>query len=169
MTATATIQALATDIIVSVDDPRFLGVATEHTQAVAARLEAAVNRECPNAEIIALDRSDGRPVAVSSLLEQLIIESLYRADLTDDADAVVRGPATDSPVPAWHRVQLGWGTVTVPAGLRLELMSTARAFLVDRTTALLREKLDCGVNIQVGPTAGSHRGGRHSAGHVAAA
>lgn len=158
MTATATISALDTDITVSVDDPHLLGLAVEHTKAVASRLDATVNRDCGSAEIEAVDLAAGQPVLVSSLLDQLIIEALYFADLTDDASGVVHCPATDPPIPAWHRVQLGLGTVTVPAGSRLELMTTARAFLADRACRLLTDTLDGPVTVQVGPVIASAGG-----------
>jgi FAD:protein FMN transferase len=158
MTATATIAGLATDIVVSVDDPALLDLAVEHIRAVSARLDATVNRDCESAEIEAVDLADGQPVLVSSLLDQLIIEALYFADLTDDASGVTRGRESESPIPAWHRVQLGRGTVTVPSDIRLELMPTARAFLTDRACRLLTDTLGCGVTVQAGPVTTSPGG-----------
>ena len=158
MADNATISGLGTDIVVSVADPVLLDRAVEHTAAVAARLDATVNRDCGSAEIEAVDLANGQPVLVSSLLDQLIIEALYFADLTDDASGVVHCPDTDPPIPAWHRVQLGRGTVTVPAGGRLELMTTARAFLADRTSRLLTDTLDGPVTVQAGPVISSAGG-----------
>ncbi|PXW31428.1 UNVERIFIED_CONTAM: hypothetical protein DES50_105195 [Williamsia faeni] len=158
MTATATIKGLATDIIVTVDDPALLDLAVEHICAVASRLDATVNRDHDCAEIEAVDLAGGQPVLVSSLLDQLIIDALYFADLTDDASSVVHCGDAESPIPPWHRVQLGRGTVTVPSDIRLELMPTARAFLTDRTSRLLADTLGCGVTVQAGPVTASPGG-----------
>lgn len=172
MVATTTLFGLDTDIAVSVTAPEQLDPAASHIAALADRLDDTVNRTRPCAEIIALDLAAGRPVMVSSLLDQLIIEALYFDDLTNGATrAVRRAGAADhryvpgvtfsatpdamtmtasSSIPMWHQVQIGRGTVTVPSEVRLELLAAARAFLADQSSMMLAEQLDCGVLIQVG-------------------
>jgi thiamine biosynthesis lipoprotein ApbE len=153
MIASATLFGLDTDIAVSVTDPNCLDRAVRHTRSLARRLDETINRGFANAEIIALDLADGEPVMVSSLLDQVIIEALFYDDLTDGATQAVLGPATGSPVPPWHRVNIGGAATTVPAGLRLDLMATGRAFLADHAAEVLARELGCGVLIRVGAVA----------------
>lgn len=172
MIATTTLFGLDTDIAVSVTAPELLEQATAHVAALAHRLDATANRARPSTEVTALDLAGGQPVMVSSLLDQLIIEALYFDDLTDGATRAVRRSdipdyrylpgvtfsathagmttAASSPIPVWHRVQIGRGTVTVPTEVRLELLATARAFLADQASVQIAEQLDCGVLIRVG-------------------
>jgi thiamine biosynthesis lipoprotein ApbE len=153
MIATATLFGLDTDIAVSVTEPDALDRALRHTRTLTQRLDETINRACPSAEIVALDLADGQPVLVSSLLDQVIIEALFYDDLTDGATRAVRCASTDSPIPPWHRVRIGGAATAVPAGLRLELMATGRAFLADRATQMLAQELGCGVLVRVGDVA----------------
>ena len=153
MIASATLFGLDTDIAVSVTDPNCLDRAVRHTRSLARRLDETINRGFGNAEIIALDLADGEPVMVSSLLDQVIIEALFYDDLTDGATKAVLGPATASPVPAWHRLNIGGAATTIPAGLTLNLMATGRAFLADHAAEVLARELGCGVLIRVGTVA----------------
>lgn len=172
MIATATLFGLDTDIAVSVTAPEHRDRATAHVAALAERLDSTVNRARPTAELFALDLAEGQPVMVSSLLDQLIIEALYFDDVTDGATRAVRRSGSpdyrylpgvtlsaspggmtaveSSPIPVWHRVQIGRGTVTVPREVRLELLATARAVVADQASAHLAELLGCGVMIRVG-------------------
>ncbi|WP_207842766.1 FAD:protein FMN transferase [Williamsia soli] len=172
MIATAALFGLDTDIAVSVTAPEHTDRATAHVAALAERLDRTVNRARPTAELFALDLAEGQPVMVSSLLDQLIIEALFFDDLTDGATRAVRRSdtpdyrylpgvtfsasatgmtsAVSSPIPVWHRVQIGRGTVTVPSEVRLELLATARALLADQASAHLAEQLGCGVLVRVG-------------------
>lgn len=158
MIASATLFGLDTDIAVSVTDPHFLDRAVRHTRSLARRLDETINRALGNAEIIALDLAGGEPVMVSSLLDQVIIEALFYDDLTDGATQAVLGPATGSPVPPWHRVNIGGAATTIPAGLRLDLMATGRAFLADHAAEMLARELGCGVLIRVGAVAATAGG-----------
>ncbi|ORM30178.1 FAD:protein FMN transferase [Williamsia sp. 1135] len=172
MIATAALFGLDTDIAVSVTASEHHDRAVDHVSALAERLDRTVNRARPSAEVFALDLAEGQPVMVSSLLDQLIIEALFFDDLTDGATRAVRRSdtpdyrylpgvtfsasaagmtsAVSSPIPVWHRVQIGRGTVTVPNEVRLELLSTARALLADQASAHLAEQLGCGVMVRVG-------------------
>lgn len=175
MIATTALFGLDTDIAVSVTAPDHHGRAVDHVSALAERLDRTVNRARPSAEVFALDNAAGRPVMVSSLLDQLIIEALFFEDLTDGATRAVRRSGTpdyrylpgltfsvssagmtsavSSPIPVWHRVQIGRGTVTVPNEVRLELLATARALLADQASTHLAELLGCGVLVRVGDLA----------------
>lgn len=172
MIATTALFGLDTDIVVSVTAPDHHGRAVDHVSALAERLDRTVNRARPSAEVFALDHAAAQPVMVSSLLDQLIIEALFFEDLTDGATRAVRRSdapdyrylpgltfsassagmtsAVSSPIPVWHRVQIGRGTVTVPNEVRLELLATARAVLADQASAHLAEHLGCGVMVRVG-------------------
>ena len=153
MIASATLFGLDTDIAVSVTDPDSLDRAVRHTRSLTRRLDETINRRSGTAEIIALDLADGQPVMVSSLLDQIIIEALFYDDLTDGATHAVLGSGTDSPVPLWHRVHIGGAATTIPAGLKLDLMATGRAFLADHAAEVLARQLGCGVLIRVGGVA----------------
>jgi thiamine biosynthesis lipoprotein len=59
-------------------------------------------------------------------------------------------------VPGWRKIVLerasrtGHGIVTVPAGVRLDLGATAKAWAADRAAASLAEAHDCGVLVSLG-------------------
>ncbi|SIR93942.1 hypothetical protein [Williamsia sterculiae] len=175
MIATATLSGLDTDITVSVTEPQSLNAAIHLIDGMAHALDRSVNRGRPDAEIRLLDVADGRPVLVGALLHQVIVAALYQADLTDGANRAVRRSAvpdyrhlpamefttggvrpvtvrTVAQMPIWLRPQAGpTGRVTVPIDVRLELLPTARAFLVDNGARLVAGRLGCGVRVAIGP------------------
>ena len=173
MIATAALSGLGTGISVSVTEPAALTNALREVTRHADHVDLTVNRERASAEIHAIDLAGGSPTMVSTLLEQILTEALYLADLTDGATRSVRrsaipdhrflphlqftvdGPRpmtvrTMTPVPEWHRPRLGEGRVVVPTDVRLELLGTARAFLADRAARRVATRFECGAMVTVG-------------------
>jgi len=175
MIATAALSGLDTEISVSVTEPAALPNALREVARHAEQIDLTVNRKRASAEIHAIDLAGGSPVMVGVLLEQILTEALYFADLTDGATRSVRRSAIPdyrflphlqftvdgprpmtvrimTPVPEWHRPRLGEGRVVVPTDVRLELLTTARAFLADRAAQRVATRLGCGAMVTVGDT-----------------
>ncbi|MCX6468415.1 MAG: FAD:protein FMN transferase [Corynebacteriales bacterium] len=178
MIATTSLTGLDTDITVSVTEPATLGSARREVARHAENIDLTVNRRRASAEIHAVDLAAGTPVMVSVVFEQILTDALFHADLTGGATQAVRrssvpdyrhlphlrfttdGPLpvvvrTVSPIPAWHRPRLGDGCVTVPADVRIELLTAGHAFLADMAAHLVGERLGCGVMVAVGGVAAS--------------
>ncbi len=173
MIATAALSGLGTRISVSVTEPAALPNALREVTRYADHVDLTVNRDRASAEIHAIDLAGGSPAMVGVLLEQILTEALYFADVTDGATRSVRrsavpdyrflphlqftvdGPRpmtvqTMTPVPEWHRPRLGEGRVVVPTDVRLELLGTARAFLADRAAQRVATRFECGAMVTVG-------------------
>jgi thiamine biosynthesis lipoprotein len=149
-------QALGCLATMVVTDPQAL----EPARAIAAEEIAAIDVACSrfrtDSELSALDRSDGRAIAISPLLAEAVGVALDAACRTDgivdptvgsamvelgydrDFAAVApTGPAmrvVRRAVPGWQVVELDRdaGTLRVPAGVRLDLGATAKALCADR-------------------------------------
>lgn len=173
MIATAHLTGLGTDIAVSVTEPASLDSAARELARHAHNVALTVDRTDPGSEIHAIDAAAGTPVLVSAVLEQIVTRALHFADITDGATESVRrscvpddrfltrmrfraeGSApivvtTDQVVPVWHRPRLGAGILEVPVDVRLELMSTGRAFLAEHAAHRIADRLQCGVMVTVG-------------------
>ena len=109
---------------------------------------------------------------VSPLLAEAIAVALRAAELTDgDVDPTVgaamsaigydrdfelisqNGPAarlTVRQVPGWREVRLAGRTLTMPAGVQLDLGATAKAWAADRSAARIHEQTGCGVLVSLG-------------------
>jgi len=138
-------------------------------------LDEACSRFRPDSELRQLEANGGgQPVAVTPLLFEVIdvacrvarqtagivdptvgsalIELGYDRDFTEidptrDEDTFVPRPA-----PGWWRIGMDpeAGTVTVPAGVHIDLGATAKAFAADRAAEHLAEALGCGVLVNLG-------------------
>ena len=62
------------------------------------------------------------------------------------------GAVTVRVIPGWRsvRVNVGTGRLTVPAGVRLDLGATVKAWAADRAAARIAEVLGCGVLVSLG-------------------
>jgi thiamine biosynthesis lipoprotein ApbE len=158
----------------TVTDPGALDAARALLEADLAALDAACSRFRPDSELAQLDQADGRPVPVSPLLAEAVAVALRAAELTGgDVDPTVGeaivaagydrdftlipadGPAVNlavRAVPGWHQVRLDVGsrTLTMPAGVRLDLGATAKAWTADRSAARIAGTLDTGVLVGLG-------------------
>ncbi|MGW1028685.1 FAD:protein FMN transferase [Streptomyces sp. NPDC002577] len=174
-TASADWRALGTAVRLVTTDPRLLDTCNLLLARHLAEVDAACSRFRPDSELAALDSADGRPVRVSPLLADALAVALRAAAATDGAVDPTVGSAMNAigydrdfqlvqehdgrpvrltvrPVPGWRRIRLdrGTGTVTVPAGVRLDLGATAKAWAADRAAAMLAEAAGCGVLVSLG-------------------
>ena len=157
-----------------VTDRAALDAARSMLAADLADLDAACSRFRADSELVALDRAQGRPVRLSPLLANAVAVALRAAELTDgDVDPTVGeaivaagydrdfslvppdGPALHlvvKAVPGWRHVRLDPATRTLamPAGVRLDLGATAKAWAADRAAARIAAALGVGVLVGLG-------------------
>jgi thiamine biosynthesis lipoprotein ApbE len=172
--ATACWTSLGCLVHLTVTEPGALDAARTLLEADLAALDAACSRFRPDSELAQLDQAGGRPVPVSPLLAEAVAVALRAAELTGgDVDPTVGeaivaagydrdftlipadGPAVNlavRAVPGWHQVRLDLGsrTLTMPAGVRLDLGATAKAWTADRSAARIAGTLDTGVLVGLG-------------------
>jgi thiamine biosynthesis lipoprotein ApbE len=173
-TAAAEWTAIGVLVRVVVTDREALGPARRHLQHDLAALDLACSRFRPDSEIRVLDGTDGRPTPVSELLAAALAAAMTAAAETDgDVDPTVGealsavgydqdfasvasdGPrirVRPAPAPGWRLVELDEGcrTVSVPAGVRLDLGATAKAWAADRAASDIAADLGCGVLVALG-------------------
>ncbi|MEU9960826.1 FAD:protein FMN transferase [Streptomyces sp. NPDC050982] len=173
-TAAANWRALGTSVRLVVTDPALLDSCNLLLARQLAEVDAACSRFREDSELVALDSAGGRPVKVSPLLAEALAVALRAAAATDGAVDPTVGSAMNAigydrdfrlvqedgrpvkltvrPVPGWRLVRLdrATGTVTVPAGVRLDLGATAKAWAADRAAATLARAAGCGVLVSLG-------------------
>jgi FAD:protein FMN transferase len=178
--AAASWRAIGTSVHLLVTEPRALGPARHLLAEDLAALDAACSRFRADSEIVALDHAPadprGRtcPVQVSPLLAGALAVALRAARRTSgDVDPTVGGALSaagydrdfalvqrDGPpvrltvrsVPGWRQIELDEesGLVSLPAGTRLDLGATAKAWAADRAAARIAAELGCGVLVNLG-------------------
>jgi thiamine biosynthesis lipoprotein ApbE len=170
--ATASWRALGTLVQLVVTDPRHLAEAQRLLAADLAEVDAACSRFRADSELRTLRNAHGRPVRVTPVLAEAIAVALRAARLTDgDVDPTVgaamsavgydrdfdRIPPTGPPlvvttrtVPGWREVHLEGRSLTLPAGVELDLGATAKAWAADRSAARISARLGCGVLVSLG-------------------
>ena len=172
--ATACWTSIGCLVHLTVTEPGALDAARALLEADLAALDAACSRFRPDSELAQLDQAAGRPVPVSPLLAEAVAVALRAAELTGgDVDPTVGeaivtagydrdftlvpadGPAVNlavRAVPGWHQVRLDLSsrTLTMPAGVRLDLGATAKAWTADRSAARIAGTLDTGVLVGLG-------------------
>jgi thiamine biosynthesis lipoprotein len=142
-----------------------------------AELEARWSRFRPDSEISTLNRAAGRPVAVSpetltvlalavlgwqataGRFDPTVLDALEAAgydrsleQLPADGEGMDGSRPTPGPAPglAGIRLDAGAGTVTLPAGTRLDLGGIAKGYTADLLCARLRAAGAAGVCVNVG-------------------
>ncbi len=173
--ASASWQALGTGVQVVVTDAGQLPAARRLLEEDLAAVDLACSRFRPDSEIMRLDTATpAGPVQVSPLLAEAIGVALRAAQLTGgDVDPTVGramdaigydrdfplvrpdGPAVTlrvAAVPGWRQVGFDAGSrlVSLPAGVRLDLGATAKAWAADRSAARIAAALGCGVLVSLG-------------------
>ena len=167
-------NAIGTTIRVVVTDPSKVSAARAILTEDLAALDEACSRFRGDSELIRLEASAGRPTRVSPLLAGAIRAALRGAQLTDGdldptlgrametlgydhdfASLPVQGGAirvTVRHVPQWRQIELDetTDTLTVPAGVRLDLGATAKAWAADRSAQRIAQALGCGVLVSLG-------------------
>jgi thiamine biosynthesis lipoprotein ApbE len=175
----ATWRAIGTSVHLIVTDPGALEPARRVLRADLAAVDAACSRFRTDSEIAALDRapragSRTGPVKVSPLLAEALAVALGAARITDgDVDPTVGGAMSaagydrdfavvrrDGPpvqltvhaVPGWRKVEFDERArvLSLPAGVRLDLGATAKAWAADRAAERIAAELGCGVLVNLG-------------------
>ena len=173
-TASAAWMALGCRVHLVVTDPGQLTAARSLLEADLDEVDVACSRFRPDSELVALDQAQGRPAKVSPVLAEAIGVALRAAELTGgDVDPTVGEAiaavgydrdfalvAPDGPplsltvraVPGWRQIRLDATsrTVTMPAGVRLDLGATAKAWASDRAAGRISGALGCGVLVGLG-------------------
>jgi thiamine biosynthesis lipoprotein ApbE len=172
-------RAIGTNVHLIVTEPAALQPACRTLHTHLAELDAACSRFRADSEIAALDRAPrahGRtgPVKVSPLLAEALGVALRAARVTGgDVDPTVGAAISaagydrdfalvqrDGPpvkltvrsVPGWRQVQLDEQArlVSLPAGTRLDLGATAKAWAADRAAGAIAAEQGCGVLVNLG-------------------
>lgn len=179
-TVSASWQALGTNVHLVVTRARVLAPARRLLAEDLAAVDAACSRFRPDSEIAALDHAPQSrpgltgPVPVSPLLAEAIAVALEAARLTDgDVDPTVGaamaaagydrdfalvppdGPPvklTVRKIPGWQEVHLDEETclLSLPAGVRLDLGASAKAWAADKSAAKIAAELGGGVLVGLG-------------------
>ncbi len=169
-TDTASWRALGTLVQLVVTEPAALTEARRLLTEDLADVDAACSRFRSDSEIRAL--RGGRAAELSPLLAEAIAVALRAARLTDgDVDPTVgaamsavgydrdfeqievSGPRialTVRTVPGWREVHLDGRSLTMPAGVQLDLGATAKAWAADRSATRIAARTGCGVLVSLG-------------------
>jgi thiamine biosynthesis lipoprotein len=177
-------EALGTSVVLRVTDPAALDAARAEVETELASIDRACSRFREDSELSRLNAAAGRPRSVSPLLIGALEVALRAAELTDgDVDPTVgeclvlagydrdwrllSGSCDDRPLAITAEVRAGWRTiildratcsVCIPAGVRLDLGATAKAWAADRSARAAAAASGCGVLVGLGgdiATAGS--------------
>ena len=168
----AEFSALGTGAVVVVTEPEHLDAAVSAVRTEVERFDRACSRFRSDSDLERVNDAAGRPVVVSDTLVDAVEVALRAAIWTDgDVDPTVgqalrllgydRDFASVRPAPSVVRFTEvpGWkvvvvdrtrSTVTVPAGVRLDLGATAKALAVDRAADGAAEAAGCGVLVSLG-------------------
>lgn len=174
MLSSETFIALGTNNTVAVDDPAAMPEALAMVKAQIEDIDLACSRFRPDSELTHLNRSAGREVEVSPLLEEAIVAGLRTAEMTGGlVDLTVgrsveaagytvtfRDMALDGP-PLELRVRppAGWRalgydpqahTVRVPEGTAIDLGASGKAWAADRAAAAVAARFGIGVLVDCG-------------------
>ncbi|HEV2254429.1 MAG TPA: FAD:protein FMN transferase [Streptosporangiaceae bacterium] len=172
--AAASWRALGTLVQLVVTEPSCLPAARSLLEADLAAVDLACSRFRADSEICTLQSSgQTQGQRVSPLLAEAIAVALRAAELTDgDVDPTVGAAmsalgydrdfeqirAAPRPaakvsvrtVPGWREVRLEGRTLTMPAGVQLDLGATAKAWAADRSAARIQSQAGCGVLVSLG-------------------
>lgn len=178
-TARASWQALGTSAVLIVGEPDALAQARAIVERELDRIDRACSRFRGDSELTRLNAHAGRTVRVAPLLIEATEVALRAAELTEgDVDPTVgRALELAGYVRDWrlldhsssnatspHRsvqasFRSGWRTVEVnrdratlriPAGVKLDLGATAKAWAADRASQAVYEATGCGVLVGLG-------------------
>jgi len=174
--ASARWEALGSSVVLRLTDPAALSTARATVELELDAIDQACSRFRADSELSRVNAGAGRSAQVSPLLMEALEVALRAAELTSgDVDPTV-GEALElagydrdwralesepaRPRPAiTASMRAGWRTVTldraassvrVPAGVRLDLGATAKAWAADRAALTAAQAGDCGVLVSLG-------------------
>jgi len=175
--AYASWEALGSTVVLAVTDSGALSHARSQSESELAAIDLACSRFRPDSELSRLNARAGRPMRASALLIEALEVALRAAELTGgDVDPTVGralelagydrdwrlldAPAGEPEAPTVTvRVRSGWQEVSldratswirIPAGVRLDLGATAKAWAADRAAAAAAATSGCGVLVGLG-------------------
>jgi len=177
-TAEACWEALGSGVVMRLTDSTGLPAARAAVEQELDRIDRACSRFRADSELVALNARAGRPTPVSPLLLEAVTLALRAAELTDgDVDPTLgralelagydrdwqlldhpRGEPEQPPA-VTARVLSGWrtveldrqhATIRIPAGIKLDLGATAKAWAADRSAAAAAAAAGCGALVSLG-------------------
>jgi thiamine biosynthesis lipoprotein len=171
-------EALGTSVVLRVIDPGALDAARAAVEHELAAIDQACSRFRADSELSGVNARAGRPTQVSPLLIEALEVALRAAALTDgdvdptvglalelagyDRDWRLLDPPRAQPEVAptmMLRARRGWQTVVldraacslrIPAGVKLDLGASAKAWAADRAAAAASRTGGCGVLVSLG-------------------
>jgi thiamine biosynthesis lipoprotein ApbE len=171
-------EALGTSVVLRVTDPSALDTARAAVERELDAIDRACSRFRTDSELSSVNARAGRLTHIGPLLAEALAVALRAAELTDgdvdptvglaleragyDRDWRLLDPACAQPEAApaiTLRAHRGWQTVLLdrascslrmPAGVRLDLGASAKAWAADRAAAAAQAAADCGVLVSLG-------------------
>jgi FAD:protein FMN transferase len=167
-------RAIGTTATVVVPEGADADVAQSILRDEIAAIDLACSRFRPDSEIEWLHRQSGRTVVISHLLFEALTVAIavaerthgavdptvgnamsalgYDRDFEEVSNRPLLPPAALGPVVGFGHVHLCARTreVRIPRGVRLDLGSSAKAFVADRAAARLADQLGAGVLVSIG-------------------
>jgi thiamine biosynthesis lipoprotein ApbE len=171
-------EALGSSVVLRLTDPAALAPARAAIERELDAIDLACSRFRPDSELSRVNECAGRHVFASPLLIEALEVALRAAVLTDgdvdptigmalqlagyDRDWQLLRKPTGEPEPQpmiTASVRAGWRMVTldrenssvhIPAGVRLDLGATAKAWAADRAAAAAGRASGCGVLVSLG-------------------
>ncbi len=172
-------QALGTSVVLRVSDPARIELARAAVERELGAVDRACSRFRADSELSRANALAGRPTEAGPLLIEALAQALRAAELTGgDVDPTVgralelagydrdwslldpaagaREPAslaiTARVRPAWRRIALDRrsSTIRLPAGVKLDLGATAKAWAADRAAAAAERAAGCGTLVSLG-------------------
>ncbi len=171
-------EALGTSVVLRVGDPDALARARATVAGELAAIDLACSRFRPDSELSRLNARAGRSTQAGPVLMEALEVALRAAECSDgdvdptlgrslelagyDRDWRLLAPATGQPEapPAitvrlrseWREIVLDRASrsVRVPAGIKLDLGASAKAWAADRAAAAAASVAGCGVLVSLG-------------------
>lgn len=178
MAREATWEALGTSVVLRVGDPEALAPARATVERELAAIDLACSRFRADSELSRVNARAGRSTHAGPLLMEALEVAVRAAECSDgdvdptvgralelagyDRDWRLLAPASGQPqTPATitARVRAGWreialdragDSVRVPAGVKLDLGASAKAWAADRAAAAAERIAGCGVLVSLG-------------------
>jgi thiamine biosynthesis lipoprotein ApbE len=171
-------QALGTSVVLRVTEPARIELARAAVERELDAVDRACSRFRDDSELSRANARAGQPTKASPLLIEALAQALRAAELTGgdvdptvgralelagyDRDWHLLDPPTgehEAPPaitararPAWPRIALdrASSTIRLPAGVKLDLGATAKAWAADRAAAAAERAAGCGALVSLG-------------------
>ena len=159
---------------VTVTRPGALPRAQQHLRAVMHDVSRSANRFITDSDVSRINEAQGQLVPVSTLTMTLVDVALasaadsggavdptigthllragYDIDIERIRDLLVAHDTSDAPPADWTRVRVDrdLSCIGVPAGMRIDLGATAKAWAADTAAWRIARTLDTGVLVEIG-------------------